>query len=40
MSEPTKIFHITCLRLAKGFIAAWEKWLIAQGVQKDALHGH
>jgi hypothetical protein len=30
MSASTKVFHEALIRLAKGFIAAWEKWLEAQ----------
>jgi len=33
MSDATRILHETLIRLAKGAIGAWEKWLQAQTAQ-------
>lgn len=30
MNEPTREFHETIIRLLKGCLSAWEKWLKAQ----------
>ncbi|HVZ80313.1 MAG TPA: hypothetical protein VHE12_05850 [bacterium] len=37
MSLPTQILHVTLLRLLRGACAAWEKWLIAEGVSTDLI---
>lgn len=35
MKQHTRVFHLAVIRLLKGIITAWEKWLTVEGSDID-----